>query len=1386
MHRLAIVTAYEALEMSGYSPNRTPSTNTKRIGIYYGQASDDWREVNTGQNICTYGVPGTERAFANGRINYFFGFGGPSFNIDTACSSGLAAVNAACSALWAGEADTVLAGGLNVITNCDNYCGLSRGHFLSKTGQCKVWDKDADGYCRADGIVSMVIKRLEDAEADNDNVLGVICAAATNHSAEAISITHPHAGAQMENYSQVMASAGVSPLDVSYVELHGTGTQAGDAVESESVAGIFAPRGQRRRPEQRLHLGAVKSNVGHSEAAAGITSLLKVLLMYQKNQIPPHVGIKTEMNPVVVKNLEQRNAGLVFENIPWPKPKDGKKRYALVNSFGAHGGNTTLLLEDAPERPRVGEYPCSTHVFTLSAKSKNSLRANTEALLRYLGGNPDTAAGDLSYTLCARRIHHATRISTSASSIPQLRKFLELSLETDKLSGIRPVSSTAPSVVMAFTGQGAYYEGISKQLYQHFPAYRSEIHQLDCLVQKMGFPSLVPFIDNNDDTSASGVTGDADQPEQVAPSPLITQLCILVVEIALTRFWKLLGVVPDAVVGHSLGEYAAMVAGGVLAAADAIYLVARRAQLMAEHCVPGSHAMLSVRASVETVEECVGTTWPYDVSCRNGREDTVISGTRQDIDAIRSALEIRSIKAVLLDVPYAFHTAQLDPILSPFEEAASHVTFKAPSIPIISPLLQDCVFDGKTINAHYLRRASREPVLFVNALDAAHELGIFDDKSVWIDVGPHPVCSSLVRSWAPGARAYASVRRKEDNFATLAATLSELHLHGVPVCWNEYFRPHEMSLRMVNLKPYQWNEKDYWIQYGGTWSLDKFYYAQGKEPPHKPRSGAGGQVSIFPEASLRTSSVHQIVSEEVFDSRTRARLTAFSDLKHPSLLPATRGHLMNGYGVATNVRDATPSRLCPSLTILSLSWTMFELTSSSQSIWTDISLTIGEYLYKLLVAITEDVHMNVGNSEVLHAQVVDEQSKKAHLVQIRAELDLSARRTIVKFHHLASDAAAEEQQQEEEAFASFTVWYESPESWRREWQRVDHLVRSRADELGRLASAGEATRLNRSMAYTLFGNVVDYAAPYQGMQSVVLAGWEAVADITLAPDDHGVWHSAPHYNDSVCHIGGLVLNAGDATDARDFFYVTPGFGSYRMLNRLRPGDSYRSYVRMERDPAEPNMFAGDIYILQDGKIVGMCGEIRFRRVPRKLMHLFFSPSNPATATVTAMTTMTKKESSAATTDISVSQKPMTIAATVPGAATSRPAQTALPLLPSRETLPIALPVPLTTHQPPRDEPPSSKAADAADSQTTPAQDSNPTLTENSVVTACLLLICRESGLSIESLHDDATFVELGIDSLMSLVLSEKFKSELQLDVKSSLFLECPNIGALKEWLNEYC
>lgn len=877
MHRLALVTAYEALEMAGYAPNRTRSTGSTRVGTYYGQASDDWRELNGSQNIGTYAVPGGERAFANGRIQYFFKFSGPCFNMDTACSSGLAAVNAACSALWAGDADTVIAGGLNVITDPDNFCQLGKGHFLSNTGQCKVWDESADGYCRADGVGSVVLKRLEDAEADNDNIIAVILSAATNHSAEAASITQPHAPTQMLNYQNIMSSAGISPLDVSYVELHGTGTQVGDREESRSVAEVFAPLSpKRRRKNQRLRVGSVKSNIGHGEAAAGIASLLKVLLMYQKSYIPAHVGMKV-MNPLIPQDLEERNMGLNLELTPWERPKKGP-RYSIVNSFGAHGGNTTLLLEDPPEKALTGHDPRKCFPITISARSKASLRMNIEAMISYLdeNNNNDVNLGDLSYTLCARRMHHNFRVSGSFNCVEKLRKFLTAQVET--APSAQPVPLKSPAVAFVFTGQGVFYNGIGQQLYNHYPIFALEVDRLDRLVRELGFPTVLPWIQGS-------ATEDA--------SPVVSQLTIVVIELALVRFWNSLGVYPSVVLGHSLGEYAALATAGAVSDIDALFLAGSRAVMLTEKCNIGSHKMLAVRASPTELESMLPEDAAFELSCLNTENDTVISGAAEVMQALAAEIKSAGVKCTLLDVPFAFHSAQVEPVLEPLERLAEHVKFKTPNIPVISPLLAECIFDGKTLNGKYLRRATREPVDFVGALDAAQELGLVDADTVWIELGPHFVAGNFVKDSLDTKGVVPSLQRDLDNYTTISASLAWLNGQGVELSWNEYFRPYEKAHNLLTLNSYKWNEKNHWIPYIGTWTLDK------ANIKHNLEKLANKTSDVSLSSKLKTSVIHGIASESITDST--ASIITRSNLLDPAFIEAVEGHRMNGHGVATSV-----------------------------------------------------------------------------------------------------------------------------------------------------------------------------------------------------------------------------------------------------------------------------------------------------------------------------------------------------------------------------------------------------------------------------------------------------------------------------------------------------
>lgn len=386
--------------------------------------------------------------------------------------------------------------------------------------------------------------------------------------------------------------------------------------------------------------------------------------------------------------------------------------------------------------------------------------------------------------------------------------------------------------------------------------------------------------------------------------------------------------------------------------------------------------------------------------------------------------------------------------------------------------------------------------------------------------------------------------------------------------------------------------------------------------------------------------------------------------------------------------------------------------------------------------------MNVFNLEVLHAQIAHKDRSIAQLLQMEASIDLPGQQTKIHFYNVDNEGI-----RSQDAFATVTVKYESLKAWQAEWKRVKHLVTGRIEALDGMAAAGTANKVCRNMAYTLFKNVVDYANRYRGMHSITLNEYEAYADIFLDQDRHGTWNTPPHWIDSIFHLGGFIMNGSDASNTRDFFYVTPGWGSARLALPLAPGMSYRSYVKMS-PMAESNMYSGDVYVMQDGEVIGMMGEMKFRQVPRLLMDRFFSPPSA-----------TKCASSPSNSGKSAATKPVAPKPIAPTFATTKTAAAPAAACVAEQKKVQA------------------KTASAPAEKSAVATDSGP-------IADVLKLIARETGLELEELRDEASFVELGVDSLMSLVLSEKFKNELNLEVKSSLFLECPSLADLKEYLEQ--
>ena len=878
MHRLALVTAYEALEQSGFVLNSTASTQQDRVGTFYGQTCDDWREVNAAQRIATYFIPGGVRAFAPGRISYYFGFRGPSYSVDTACSSSLAAIQLACTSLKSGECDTAVAGGVNILTAPDIFAGLSKGQFLSLTGSCKTWDSKADGYCRADGVGSIVLKREEDAINEKDNILGTILATATNHSADAISITHPHAGNQSYLYENVLHAAGVDPLDISYVEMHGTGTQAGDTTEMRSVTDVFAPdaagRDGGRDSDHALYIGAVKSNIGHGEAAAGISSLIKILLMFQKNAIPPHIGIQNTLNPAF-PNLESRNVRIPFKKIQWPRI-DEKPRVAFLNNFSAAGGNTAMVLQDPPQRALPLQLdPRLMLPFVISSKSRSSLQNNIQQLISYTQQVSEVSLSSLSYTLTSRRMHHNYRVGVTASDLDTLRN----SLITEAAKGdFAPIPSKAPPIAFLFTGQGAFYASLGRGLFETSTLFHSEIMHLNELAMTQDLPSFLVAIE-----------GSVDQEHHL--SSQIVQLALVSVQIALVELWRSWGITPSAVLGHSLGEYAALYTAGVLSKHDVIHLVGCRAKLLQEKCTADTYCMLAVKASVAKIR-IASNGLPFEIACINGPNDTVLCGSIEEIECLSQLLTRIGYNCTPLDLPYAFHSAQIEPILEDFKSLARGIIFSKPRIPVISPLLKEVVNVEGVFSPDYLCRQARGTIYFAETVRLASENGILDHKTVFVEIGPHPICSNMVKaSLDHNPLTVASLHKAEIPWATLSKGLCSLHCRGFRIDWHEFHCHFAACHELLNLPAYKFDNKKYWIDYVNDWCLHKI------EAQDTKIAETSKAIS-----NLSTSSVHRVVSQE-FDGGI-GKVVAQSDLKEPALRAAILGHLVNEAG------------LCPSVTSL--------------------------------------------------------------------------------------------------------------------------------------------------------------------------------------------------------------------------------------------------------------------------------------------------------------------------------------------------------------------------------------------------------------------------------------------------------------------------------------
>lgn len=1136
------------------------------------------------------------------------------------------------------------------MTNSDIFAGLSRGQFLSKTGNCQTFDNDADGYCRGDAVGTLIVKRLADAEADNDRILGVILDTATNHSANAVSITHPHAETQEVLFASVMEGAGVDPHDVNYVELHGTGTQAGDGTEMRSVTNVFAPVSRKGTRQKPLYLGSVKANVGHGEASSGVTALIKCLLMMQKDRIPPHCGIKKTINQGFPQDLNARNVHIAFKSTPLAS-SDGSPRRIFVNNFSAAGGNTAMLLEDAPSKFITRADPRSNFVIAVSAKSKSSLRTNLRRLIQFIDSHSVSLA-DLSYTTTARRIHHGFRVAFGCDKITMAREILASKL--DDL--IDPVQSAKPKVAFVFTGQGAHYKFLAKSLYESSTQFRSDLLSFVYIAERQGFPSFLPLL-----------LADTDLKDA---SPLVMQVGLCCIQMALTRLWASWGVQPDMVMGHSLGEYAALNAAGVISVSEAIFLVGERAKLLKEKCFVGSHAMLATKTSAKSAKEALAKVPGVEIACINAPQETVLGGTVADIDKAADELREKGIKCTKLNVQFAFHSTQVDPILTSFQKLAGSIVFQKPKIPVISPLLSGVLNESDSIDKEYLSKHARGTVDFLGALEAAQQLGVINENTIWLELGPHPVCSGFVKSGlGSSTKVASSLNRNFDDYKVVSDTLAFLHTAGLDINWNDYHRNFQGSLQMLDLPAYAFDNKKYWIDYVGDWNLTK---------------GQTGRLAILPAAvtpSLSTTTVQKVISEVIEDDKVKATMVIESDVSRPDLLAAISGHQVNG------------TALCPS------------------SIYADMALTVSDYLYKVLRP-EADVSMNVCKMEVFKPFIADTSGEKSQVLRLTTKLDLAIGRADLLYTSGTGKAEVEH--------AKCHVTFGSASAWLSEWQRSSYLINGRIDSLRKSAAAGDAHTILRRMAYKLFSALVEYDDKYRGMKEVILDSpqLEATSQVVFqTKESDGTFFCSPYWIDSVAHLAGFVVNANDELDSGKQVYISHGWESMRFAEPLSAIKTYRSYVKMQA--AEGSVMLGDVYVFDQDRIIGVVGGLKFQCIPRSLLNTFLPPKVAA--------------------------------------AVSKPA--------------------FASKKPTPKESKASKKVSVKISSQSPLRPS--------ITSRAFAIIATEIGIEVNELTDNTEFAGMGVDSLLSLAITGRFREELEIEVQSSLFTDYPTVSVMKQFLSRF-
>jgi phthiocerol/phenolphthiocerol synthesis type-I polyketide synthase D len=778
--RLMLEVAFEALEHAGIPPERLAGIRAAvMMGVYY----TEYQTISAANpdNIDAYSATGNAHAVAVGRIAYLLGLRGPAVAIDSACSSSLVTIHLACQSLRLRESDLALAGGVSLILRPETQIAMAKWGMLSPQGRCHTFDSRADGFVRGEGAGIVVLKRLTDAVRDGDRVLAVVRGSAINQDGRSNGLTAPNTIAQSDVITRALRSADVTPGSVNFIEAHGTGTALGDPIEFEALAEVYG------RGDGPCALGAVKTNIGHLEAAAGIAGFIKAALSVQRGQIPPNLHF-SQWNPAI--DPSPTRLFVPTELSSWPA--DEGPRRAAVSSFGLGGTNAHVVIEQGPEPVPVSDSDSSSPVTTLMVAGKTDQRIASwaAALADWMDGDgAGVPLADIAHTVNHYRSRHNRFATVSARdrglAVAGLRA-VAAGQPTPGVVGPREVPRGSGTVFL-YSGQGSQWAGMGRQLLAEEPAFAAAVDELEpAFVEQVGF-SLRDVL--------------------VAGEPVVgierIQPVLVGMQLALTALWRSYGVEPDAVIGHSMGEVTAAVVAGALSPADGLKVIATRSRLMSRLSGQGAMALLELEA--EAAEKLIADYPDITVAVYAAPQQTVIAGPPEQVDAVIAVVDAQGRLARRIEVDVASHHPTVDPILPELRSALADLAPATPKIPLISTVGQT---NGAApaFDADYWVVNLRNPVRFSQAVTAAAK-----NHATFVEVSPHPLLSHAIagnlESAKPrgGAQVAATLNRDNPETLTFHTNLATVRPPSAAAA-----QTLSGTKRLVDLPPTPWLHSRYW------------------------------------------------------------------------------------------------------------------------------------------------------------------------------------------------------------------------------------------------------------------------------------------------------------------------------------------------------------------------------------------------------------------------------------------------------------------------------------------------------------------------------------------------------------------------------------------------